>query len=182
MAKFKKCTKCRILKVFTEYHKDNAQKNGLSPRCKMCRAKYAKEFRESPKGQRQKEYEKRPDVKVKNRKRSKEYEKSGKKIISARKYYDSEKGRNHHLMRYHKITLKQYTEILLNQKGVCKICGLPETSPNGRGGIKPLSVDHNHTTEKIRGLLCSKCNIMLGVALDNPDILISGAKYLKENS
>lgn len=182
MAKLKLCTKCKKEKLLSEYHRDKGQKSGLAPRCKTCKAKYMKEFRESPKGQKQKDYAKRPDIRAKNIERSREYRQSGKKAISAKKYYDSDKGRDFYLKRYHKITLKQYTEMLLDQKGVCKICGLPETNPNGRGGIKPLSVDHNHATGKIRGLLCSKCNVMLGVALDNPDILIAGIKYLMEGS
>jgi hypothetical protein len=43
-----------------------------------------------------------------------------------------------------------------------------------------LAVDHCHTTGKIRGLLCSKCNPALGAFNDNIEILNSAIKYLKE--
>ena len=46
-------------------------------------------------------------------------------------------------------------------------------------GIKRLAVDHCHKTGKIRGLLCSTCNLMIGNAYDNPEILRSGANYLE---
>jgi len=69
--------------------------------------------------------------------------------------------------------------MLLDQNGVCKICGLPETRFAG-GRITNLSVDHNHETSVVRGLLCHFCNMMLGMAKDNPKILTNAAKYLKE--
>jgi hypothetical protein len=40
--------------------------------------------------------------------------------------------------------------------GVCEICGKPDPK------LRPLFVDHCHTTLKVRGLLCMKCNTGLG--------------------
>ncbi len=45
----------------------------------------------------------------------------------------------------------------------------------------PLVLDHDHKTGKFRGWICDSCNKMLGMAKDNPDILIAGAKYLSES-
>ena len=42
------------------------------------------------------------------------------------------------------------------------------------------AVDHNHTTGKIRDLLCGNCNGGLGKFMDNPELLIKAADYLKE--
>ena len=53
------------------------------------------------------------------------------------------------------ITFKEYEELLKQQNGVCKICG-----GTNRSG-KALSVDHDHKTGKIRGLLCIWCNSRL---------------------
>ena len=181
MAKLKKCTKCQAEKVLSDYHVDKGQKTGLSPQCKTCRAKRMKAFRESPKGAKQRAYEKLPHRRAKNIERSRLYRKSGKKAVSDKKYNKSEKGRNYHLQHYYSITLEQYTEILLDQKGVCAICGSPETCSDGIDGIRPLAVDHDHKTGKIRGLLCNMCNKMLGCARDNTETLIRGAKYLKEH-
>jgi len=43
----------------------------------------------------------------------------------------------------------------------------------------PLSVDHNHLTGEIRGLLCQRCNQGLGSFLENPEILNKAILYLK---
>lgn len=51
-------------------------------------------------------------------------------------------------------------------------------SPNPPHGRKPLNVDHDHTTNKVRALLCQNCNAMIGLGGDNPDRLRAAAAYL----
>ena len=81
-------------------------------------------------------------------------------------------------LKYHYgMTVQEYTTKLLEQNGVCAICGKPETKAV-RGKIQSLSVDHNHDTGVIRGLLCSQCNSMLGFARDSSSILSVAADYL----
>lgn len=53
----------------------------------------------------------------------------------------------------------QYQELVEKQKGLCALCEKPQ-NPGKRNGR--LSVDHDHKTGKVRGLLCVLCNIMLG--------------------
>lgn len=67
--------------------------------------------------------------------------------------------------------------MLEGQNHVCAICSRPET----RGKTKYLSVDHCHTTGKVRGLLCAKCNTVLGYMNDNPDYLTKAMEYLKKH-
>ncbi len=57
------------------------------------------------------------------------------------------------------LTIQDYDDMLNKQKGVCAICETDEAIPNT--GYR-LHVDHNHTTGKVRGLLCTKCNKALG--------------------
>lgn len=59
--------------------------------------------------------------------------------------------RSLHLFKSYGITLDDYDAMLLAQGGVCAICA-------GPGGKYGLHVDHCHTTGKVRGLLCTKCN------------------------
>jgi len=85
--------------------------------------------------------------------------------------------RHYGLKRYYGIDLAKYQEMLLAQNGVCAICSKPETSVvNGK--IKPLAVDHCHNSEKIRGLLCARCNQAIGLLNENTDILSSAIEYL----
>jgi hypothetical protein len=74
-----------------------------------------------------------------------------------------------------------YDAMLQEQQGVCKVCKCPETTKNKDGLTLPLSVDHDHTTGKVRGLLCRKCNIGIGSFGDSPDLLIRAAEYLSAN-
>jgi len=77
----------------------------------------------------------------------------------------------------HGITLEDYDSLLKLQNGVCAICNKPPSS-NTRKGY--LSVDHDHKTNKIRGLLCSLCNNVLGFAGDSIKVLEKSIEYLKK--
>ena len=67
------------------------------------------------------------------------------------------------------ITLDDYYRMYDEVDGRCEICGEEQVS---------LCVDHNHTTGKVRGLLCSSCNLMLGNAKDDCNLLNKGVTYL----
>lgn len=79
------------------------------------------------------------------------------------------------------ITIEQYNEMELKQDGLCAICNKPESKIDSRTGLnKKLSVDHCHNTKIVRGLLCSKCNFMIGLSGDSVDVLGSAIKYLED--
>lgn len=86
-----------------------------------------------------------------------------------------EKRKNNYKAQYG-IILEDYNEMFVNQNGCCKICGRHQSEFK-----KTLCVDHCHTTGKVRGLLCSNCNIVLGQAKDDIEILKSAIKYLEES-
>ena len=109
------------------------------------------------------------------------WEKHKKKIKAKNKdYYKKykEKWKNYRLKKRYNITVADYNELLCQQKGCCAICGQKETSKN-KWGLCQLAVDHDHNTGKVRGLLCTKCNLILGLAKDNIDILFKAINYLK---
>jgi Recombination endonuclease VII len=58
--------------------------------------------------------------------------------------------------------------MLAEQAGVCAICSLD----------LPLSIDHDHVTGEVRGLLCSNCNLGIGNLRDDPEIIGSAIRYL----
>ena len=68
------------------------------------------------------------------------------------------------------------------QQHCCAICNKPETSLNSkRTTVQNLAIDHCHKTGKIRGLLCSNCNIAIGKFKENIDLLNNAIKYLNDN-
>lgn len=78
------------------------------------------------------------------------------------------------LRRRYGLTLEQHDAMLAAQNGVCAICCRPEEHKK----YTRLSVDHDHDTGKVRGLLCRRCNSMLANSGDDPALLIRGAQYL----
>ena len=74
------------------------------------------------------------------------------------------------------ISLEQYDELYIEQNGCCAICKKPENELK-----KILCVDHNHKTNKVRGLLCDKCNRGLGYFNDNIIFLNNAGNYLSLN-
>jgi hypothetical protein len=71
---------------------------------------------------------------------------------------------------------EDYESLLELQGGRCGICGTTET---GREGQKYFDIDHCHSTGKVRGLLCSRCNRGIGLLGDNPETLREAARYLE---
>jgi hypothetical protein len=77
------------------------------------------------------------------------------------------------------LSISDYERLLELQCGVCAICEMPEKKLHRRTGeIRRLSVDHDHTTGKVRGLLCAACNLAIGNIRDNPNTAVRMAEYL----
>jgi hypothetical protein len=90
-----------------------------------------------------------------------------------------EERREYHLQSKFKMSTKEFNELVISQKNVCAICGCSETAKDKIGRIKPLSVDHDHKTGKIRGLLCINCNTGIGVFKEDKQIMMSAIKYME---
>lgn len=78
------------------------------------------------------------------------------------------------LRRNYGLTTEEYKAMLHKQQGCCAICHKPD--PERR-----LSVDHDHTTGKVRGLLCCACNRAIGSLNDDPALCLAASEYLKEH-
>jgi len=72
------------------------------------------------------------------------------------------------------ISTFEYAKLLVEQNNACAICGVSATELK-----RELSVDHNHETNKIRGLLCHHCNIGLGNFRDSTTLLSVAIEYLE---
>lgn len=88
---------------------------------------------------------------------------------------DPRRARDRTLWRKYKIRADDYDRMLAAQAGKCAICG----------GVDPrcsvgefFSVDHDHATGEVRGLLCGHCNRGLGMFLDSPELLGAASAYI----
>lgn len=70
--------------------------------------------------------------------------------------------RKHSYSKTHGATINDYNALFAEQNYRCAICGSDKTIPN-----RPLCLDHDHRTGKIRAVLCHRCNINLGNYNDN---------------
>jgi hypothetical protein len=73
-----------------------------------------------------------------------------------------------HICRTYKITREEYFEFIKENGEKCYICGKDYN----------LSIDHNHTTGKIRGILCRKCNSAIGLFNEDVNSLSKAIEYL----
>lgn len=78
-------------------------------------------------------------------------------------------------------TVEVYDELYLKQNGLCDICGNNVGHKTAKGKDAKLALDHCHKTNKVRGLLCNKCNRCLGYLNDDLNYLQNMVKYLKKH-
>jgi hypothetical protein len=77
--------------------------------------------------------------------------------------------RHYHLTRRYGIGARDVERLIVEQGGVCAICGRPD----------PEHVDHDHATGLVRGVLCFNCNGGLGQFRDNAEFLAAAIEYLQ---
>ena len=78
------------------------------------------------------------------------------------------------LQRKFGVTPEWFDEKLASQNGACAICR--SETPSGQGAFH---VDHCHASNKVRGLLCTRCNTGLGMFRDDTDTLLAAVYYLE---
>ena len=74
------------------------------------------------------------------------------------------------------LKIDAWSEARKQQRGLCAMCNRPERMRN-----KSLARDHDHRTGKPRGLLCSRCNLALGLLEDSEEILLAALKYIHKH-
>jgi hypothetical protein len=114
---------------------------------------------------RREHYEKSEEMRVKRKDAAKAWERSNPKKVKANR------------LKTYGITLEEFEELLASQGGKCAICGMSDTiDPK----MFPI-VDHCHTNNHVRGILCGKCNKGIGLFGNSPALLRRAAKYLERN-
>lgn len=161
------CTVCGEVKLLEDFPKHPKGMAGRLGWCKICnnakaRERYNRNETNSCEKRREskREYDQRRYAEMIER-----GEKPKKNPITAK---------NSYLLRNYGITYEQYLQLLEKQNHKCAICGTQESDRKGGD----LVVDHCHRSGKIRGMLCQKCNLMLGNANDLVNTLEQAIIYL----
>ena len=149
----KLCPMCKLDLPLSSYQKAMGRKNNVQAYCRQCTNQKNREH-----------YSSDPKAIEKRRKRE-----------ARRLEKDPMVKRRAELLRVYGITLEEWYEIYDSQNGVCAIC---KQECKTR---KSLSVDHDHETGDIRGLLCNRCNRGLGLFRDDPEVLKNATRYLQSN-
>jgi hypothetical protein len=157
----KRCTVCGICKSINtdNFFADAQKKSGFRPECKVCTLVRVKKYQITH----QREYNK---WKAKWRRNNPGYKGTWWSFIT-------KEGRKHRkLMHLYGISLKQFKDMCKHQRGLCALCGLSFTKKD------PPCTDHNHETEKVRGVIHMSCNRGLGMFKDQPWLCFSAGFYL----
>ena len=93
-----------------------------------------------------------------------------------RVHYQQEASRRDLLKRYG-LTLEDYERMVARQRGRCAICHRKRPAADGR----EWTIDHDHVTGQVRGLLCNDCNRAIGLLRDDPKILRAAVQYVERH-
>jgi len=152
------CKTCKEVKDLIEFREVKRYKGGRSPHCKICFNKYASAATK----------------KSRDKKGGWQVLKNDPSVVKYR-----ESGRRWAVAWKHKLGVDlDPMAILKAQDYKCKICEI-EISYLQQDGKKRAAVDHCHSTNKIRGILCWNCNIFLGYYEKRKDMVIKFEEYLK---
>lgn len=168
---YKKCPKCSEEKELTSknFYKSKQTKSGYRPYCKLCvntdNRNYDKLNPKQMINRVMKSRNRCDESKARHVNASSLWRKNNKEIY-----------KNGVLKRKYGITFIEFKEMFYLQESKCKICFKELELLD-----KSTHVDHCHTTNKVRGILCSSCNVTLGHVKDNIAVLESAIQYLKSN-
>lgn len=145
----KSCNKCKVSRPFQDFAKSKDTRDGLQLKCKQCNKEYRAANRDKLLAQ------------------SKQYREANKDTVSA-------SIRAWRLRNDFGISVEDYGRMHTEQGGCCACCGTPESLLPRR-----LAVDHCHETGQVRALLCTNCNIGIGMFKEDIQRLEQAITYLE---
>lgn len=167
MAETKQCYRCKETRPLSEFKLDKRMADGHHSWCVDCWRAYHRE--------RYRKIQADPEKKAKMRKAQTEWARRDRKAKP-----EQHKG---YVRKYRLgVDRQAYEAMVLVQDGLCAIPGC------GREGTE---LDHDRTCcpgkgkacgKCIRQILCKPCNVMLGFARDNPEVLRGAADYVERHA
>lgn len=171
----KKCNECGEMKPQDAFSLGSTYRGGRNPVCKICKQEYGRQWRkdnnEKSRGGAKKQREKHPH-------RAKEWKEKNPVYDREWKAKNQDKLMSNRLKNKYGITSEQYDQMVVDQGGRCAVC---LEIPLGRKGHSKLNVDHDHLSGVVRGLLCGKCNMALGLLRENTDIMLNLVAYTQKH-
>lgn len=162
------CTGCLEELPLNEFYSNKSRPDGKANECKSCAARRRTSRREL-----QRDYDTR------------RYDAYRPQILEERRVYHEENQyeiKMYWIQKKYNITPKQYEDMLMRQNYKCAVTGCGTSA-----FTETLAVDHDHSCcpengrscgNCIRGLLCSRCNMTLGMVRDSQAILSGLVGYL----
>lgn len=173
----KRCSKCQSEHPLAAFNRNSRSKDGLHGWCRVC-VKAAR--RHDPEKNREQSRRWAQENSEKVLAMNKRWRKANAKYL--REYHNERYSRTGWAakVRRYGLTLDRFEGMLRAQGGVCALCD--QAPANGAR----LVVDHDHSCCPslpacggcVRGLLCSNCNVGLGMFGDNPERLLRAARFL----
>lgn len=160
----KVCAHCKRPKDIGEFTKDSSRKDGRCPYCRLCNRQLANAWSAK-------------NPKKKKASRSRWLKKKGSREKQRRanrnwKANNPEKVKDARLKREYGSSTEEFNAKLTEQGG-CAVC--KRTVPTSKG----WDFDHCHRTGENRGVLCHKCNLLLGLCDESIQILQNAIDYLR---
>lgn len=150
----KTCLMCNQIKTVDDFYTRKTAKGTpyLDSNCKQCKTKLSKNY----------------------------YRENREKKLEYKRNLSTEYKKNGQLKAKYGIDYNTFENMLESQNHKCLICEseLKQGKVSDGGNC---AVDHCHETLKVRGLLCSHCNLGLGHFKDNVDLMQKAIKYLKDH-
>lgn len=151
----KTCSRCRISKPRTEFGRIASYPDGLNYYCRLCANLAGRAWRA-----------RHPEV---NTLRG-----ATLKLPGEKRNQHLARMRRAHNKRRHGLSVEEYDRLLAEYGDFCAICGCSLIRS------KRCHIDHDHRTNEIRGVLCNKCNMAIGLLRERPDLLKAAELYLRQ--
>lgn len=163
----KVCKKCGLTKPLDEFYKAAGMRDGHRSDCKTCNSEAKrKRYFANP----QPAIERSRLWQRENRERHRAWQRA---YRAANRERIQRRNRDRHLSKKYGIVSDEFDLLVQAQLNLCAICL--------RYFGKQLHVDHDHSSGRIRGLLCGKCNKAIGLLDDQPRSAQAAAKYLRRS-
>ena len=100
------------------------------------------------------------------------------KFYPERIVYMKDYHRNWHYKKKYGLSFEDIQKIWEKCQGICEICRVKTIFKDRKSN--GFALDHKHNTKKIRGVLCQRCNLGIGLFKDSIKFLESAKKYLQK--